>query len=131
MPKFITRVELHQAKPEHYKILHDEMTKAKFHKYVADDQGNAYELPSAEYMSHGPAISVIEVRNLAMNAANKTGCKSWVFTCEYSSAAWSMKKIEVLPAAPGIPANNLYPNGFNPLTGPFGGNALTRAIKGY
>jgi len=95
MPKFITRVELHNASPEDYAKLHDAMLMAKFHKNIVDDNGVSYDLPTAEYSSHGPAITATQVRDLALATANATGRQNWVLVSQYEQAAWSLRPSQV------------------------------------
>jgi len=129
MPSFITRVELHNARAEDYAVLHKAMTNAKFHKTIKDDKGESYELPSAEYFSHGPNITATQVRDLALNAANSTGRTNWVLVSEYVNAAWSLRPVvkrnalaELMNRNPALPPNPLR----NALTGGPFSNTLNR-----
>lgn len=87
MSKFITRVELHGATIKDYEMLHVAMRTLHFHKTITSDNGIPYQLPPAEYYSHGE-LSSSQVRDLASAAAKTTGLKHWILTTEFSSAAW-------------------------------------------
>ena len=64
MPSFVTRVELHGASAEDYARLHGAMTAANFHRTITGDDGVQYQLPTAEYFSHGPDLTAPQVRHL-------------------------------------------------------------------
>lgn len=89
MPTFITRVELHQASAKDYSVLHAAMTDLKFHRYICDDRGVKFTLPTAVYYSYGD-LRVEQVRDLAQRATSSTGRPSWILVTEYKSAAWSL-----------------------------------------
>jgi hypothetical protein len=72
MPTFTTRVELHGAALADYERLHQFMAEARFYRTVVGDDGREYRLPEAEYSSQGE-LSVFDVRQLAQQAAAKTG----------------------------------------------------------
>jgi hypothetical protein len=55
-------------------------------KIVADD-GRIYQLPTAEYVSHG-ALSLADVRALAAQAAQATGRPFGVIVAQYVSSVW-------------------------------------------
>jgi hypothetical protein len=98
MAQFITRVELHNASYQHYETLHAAMLAAKFRKTIKGDDGNVYQLPTAEYSSFGE-LSAEEVRNLAAAAATKTGCRFWIVTTQFVSAAWILNQANALQLA--------------------------------
>ena len=93
LPKFLTRVELHGARPDDYARLHEAMKIRNFHNTIADDNGVAFQLPTAMYVSHGPAITVTQVRDLAVQAAKSTGLQHWVLVSEYNASAWVLRPI--------------------------------------
>lgn len=90
MSDFITRVELHGADDDDYKILHAEMAARKFSRSIRSDGGELYKLPTAEYYSFGDLTSV-QVRTLAAAAARATGKSFWVLVTELMSAAWILE----------------------------------------
>ncbi len=49
MNRYIVRIELHDAKPEDYDVLHQMMIGAQFSKKARCEDGSAYRLPTAEY----------------------------------------------------------------------------------
>jgi len=81
MDWFITRVELHDATGDDYETLHREMTARVFHRVIQDDSGRLNRLPTAMYYSQSTELNVLGVKELAVQAANATGRRSWVFTC--------------------------------------------------
>jgi len=83
------------------------MINEKFHKFITDDNGVAYELPTAEYFSHGPTITVLQVRDLAAKAANSTGRASFVLVSEFANAAWSLRPVVKRNALADVLTNNL------------------------
>ena len=91
MPKFITRVELHQATSEDYDTLHNEMAKRNFYRLIISDEGHHYQLPTAEYFASGE-LSAAQVREIARAAAGVTGRSCWVLVCEFNSAAWYLRE---------------------------------------
>lgn len=98
MAQFITRVELHGASGEDYSRLHAAMTARKFHRFITADDGQRYQLPTAEYYSHGE-ITKETVRDLASSAAESTRRPFWVLVTEYKSAAWRLPLYNALSAA--------------------------------
>ncbi|SEJ03553.1 hypothetical protein [Frateuria terrea] len=89
MPMFITRVELHDADEwEYYETLHDEMEQRGFKRTIRGKKG-IYQLPTAEYVCTMSATAS-DVHTLAKQAANATGKKSSVISCEYLRAAFDL-----------------------------------------
>jgi len=128
MPKFITRVELHNARSEDYANLHTAMLNRKFQKTISDDNGVQYELPTAEYFSYGPTITVGQVRDLALEAANSTGRPNWILVSEFNSAAWSLKPVKSLNALADLLSKNPSA-GLGPAN-PLSTNSLSDAMDG-
>ncbi len=50
MPAFIVRIELHDADPDDYVLLHAEMMKQGFSRRIKGSDGVFYKLPDAEYI---------------------------------------------------------------------------------
>jgi hypothetical protein len=98
VPSFITRVELHGATAEDYVRLHGAMTAANFHRTIVGDDGVQYQLPTAEYFSHGPDLTAPQVRHLADQAAQTTGRSSWVLVCQYAAGAWRLPPVNTTGA---------------------------------
>ena len=69
MPKFTTRVELHDATEDDYAELHAAMETEGFSRLIEDNKGNVCHLPWAEYNSVGE-----ETRDQVLAAA-KRGAK--------------------------------------------------------
>jgi hypothetical protein len=115
MPNFITRIELHGASTNDYERLHAAMAVEKFHRVILDDQGKRYQLPTAEYFSHGETLTVETVRDLADRAAAKIAKPYWVLVSQYERAAWRLPEIKPVNALAALPSG-LKPN---PLTSVF------------
>ncbi|HFE7542746.1 TPA: hypothetical protein ACGADT_004062 [Salmonella enterica subsp. enterica serovar Newport] len=49
MNRYIVRIELHDAKPEDYDVLHQIMAGAQFSRKARCEDGSVYHLPTAEY----------------------------------------------------------------------------------
>ena len=87
MASFLVRVELHGASWDDYETLHAEMGNRGFSRDITGDDGNAYQLPTAEYAIR--TNSTLEnVRTLAAQAAQATGLRFGVIVAEYSRSAW-------------------------------------------
>lgn len=78
---FITRIELHNATYDNYNQLHRAMENQNFSRLIKSDNGIVYHLPEAEYSCSSSSID--GVLSAAKIAANSTGCKYLVFTCEW------------------------------------------------
>jgi hypothetical protein len=95
MAKFMTRVELHDANYQDYVNLHSYMSKEGFSNTIRGDDGTLYQLPPAEYTTVADC-TVLEVRDKASRAAQKTGKSSAVISSNHSGAAWvGLKKVAV------------------------------------
>ena len=68
MARFTTRVELHGADGEAYETLHEEMESRGFTRFIEDEKGHKYQLPTAEY-NLDAAATTEQVRDLAVQAA--------------------------------------------------------------
>lgn len=89
MHRFITRVELHAATDKDYERLRKGMEARSFRRYITDDNGLRYFLPTATFFCSGD-FTVMHIRDLARSAAEDTGCRFWIFTCAYVRAAWHL-----------------------------------------
>ena len=87
MANFLVRVELHGAAWDDYEALHAEMANRGFSREIAGDNGNTYQLPTAEYAIRTDS-GLESVRSLAAQAAQATGRKFGVIVAEYSRSAW-------------------------------------------
>jgi len=54
MARYTVRVELHEANQNDYEDLHDYMQQEGFRRYITDDKGKKYQLPTAEYNIDDP-----------------------------------------------------------------------------
>jgi hypothetical protein len=93
MSWFLVRVELHDAKDyaEAYKILHEAMEEVGFVRKIDDDEGDWYELPTAEYFISS-SLEIEGVQKLGRKAAEKTGKKYWIITVKFSKARFLLGK---------------------------------------
>lgn len=80
MAMFIVRVELHGAAhgDDAYERLHGAMDRKRFSRIIADNQGQRYHLPPAEYVTYGD-VTCDFVRTLAKQAAEETGLAYTIF----------------------------------------------------
>ncbi|NTW29726.1 MAG: DUF2622 domain-containing protein [Candidatus Moranbacteria bacterium] len=88
MNKFTIRVELTNASYDEYMLLHDEMEKRGFRRYIVSDDGTKYDLPDAEYDFRGSQEGA-DVLALAKSAAGETGCKFRILVTQAHSRTWS------------------------------------------
>lgn len=87
MAKFLVRIELHGATWDDYEGLHAEMAVRGFSRKITSDDGQSYQLSTAEYVIHSNA-GLEGVRALAAQAAQTTRRKFGVIAAEYSRSAW-------------------------------------------
>lgn len=87
MATFITRVELHNHQAGDYETLHKEMQDRGFERTIKNDKGKVFKLPTAEYVCTSD-LKPSEVCNIARTAADVTGRKNWIITCQYTSASF-------------------------------------------
>ena len=87
MASFLVRVELHGAAWDDYEALHAEMADRGFSREITGDNGNTYQLPTAEYVIHTDS-GLENIRTLAAQAAQATGLKFGVIAAEYFRSAW-------------------------------------------
>lgn len=73
MTDFLTRIELHGGDAGDYATLDQAMTAANFSKVIRSTRGLLYHMPSATYFSQADGMGAAEVRNLAVQAASRTG----------------------------------------------------------
>lgn len=87
MAKFLVRIELHNATYADYEKLHSEMEYLGFSRQITADNGQTYQLPTAEYVI-GSTLDLDKVRAYAAAAAKSTGRKFGIIAAEYSRSAW-------------------------------------------
>ena len=92
--KFTTRVLLHNADDDDYKVLHEEMELEGFTRTITGSDGIQYHLPDAEYNKQGN-MKPEDVRSAAKKAADKTGKKSAILVTPSSGRYWiGLEKVE-------------------------------------
>lgn len=84
---FLARIELHKATYDDYETLHRAMESSGFSRSVKGDDGNRYQLPTAEYYYDGTSTCE-QVRTTAKTAANQTGLQSGVIVADASRLCW-------------------------------------------
>jgi hypothetical protein len=89
---YITRIELHDAKWEHYETLHTAMERAGFSRLIRGSDGKTYHLPWAEYAIVGN-YTAASVRDAAVKAAATTGKSAEVLTSASNDLAWQGLKL--------------------------------------
>lgn len=88
MANFTVRIELHDASRDDYNALHAAMEQRGFSRLVQGDDGRTYHLPWAEYNGTGD-LACVQVRSIAVEAANQTGKSNSVLVTEAIRRAWS------------------------------------------
>ena len=92
MAQFITRVELQGSPSEQdYERLHSAMQAVGFGRAIKGDDGKAYKLPTATYVSIGD-FTASTVRDLASAAAKNTGLRYLVLTARVDDVAWQLNE---------------------------------------
>lgn len=84
MSEFIVRVELHDAEPADYNLLHEAMEQARFLRSIRATDGIWYDLPTAEYFWRRPG-GVDLVMDRAKRAADQTGRSFSLLVTEWSN----------------------------------------------
>ena len=87
MAKFTTRVELLDATPNDYEILHEQMENFNFKRTITSDDGIEYYLPPAEYNREG-AYTLDQTLDAAKNAATATKRQYRILVTESNGRAW-------------------------------------------
>lgn len=87
MSQFTTRVELHGANWQDYEVLHSRMAAEGFSRTITSDQGDVYELPTAEYDLVGP-FTQAQVVAKADRAAAFTGKSRGILVTEAVGRTW-------------------------------------------
>ena len=102
MPKFTTRVELHDAQPKDYENLHAAMEKKGFSRTITDKDGVVYHLPPAEYNYETTSnLSAADVRDKADAAASSVWKSFGIITTKSESRAWQgLEKQKTAAAVP-------------------------------
>ncbi len=78
MANFTVRVELHNATWTDYESLHAVMEQNGFSRSIIGNDGNAYQLPLAEYNGSSDNLDSGGIRDIARVAADSTGKKNAV-----------------------------------------------------
>lgn len=87
MAKFITRVELYDAKKEDYEILTEVMERTGFSTKITGSNGIVYQLPVAEYWIEGKLL-LTNVLIIVQNAAKSVKKEYGVIASEIVGATW-------------------------------------------
>lgn len=87
MASFTVRIELTNADYDEYVLLHHEMEKTGFLRYIRSDSGDMYDLPDAEYNYEG-AATADQILAMAKTAASKTGRIFAVLVTEATKRTW-------------------------------------------
>lgn len=88
MTSFIARVELHDATSADYAKLHEQMRTHGFSTTITSDEGNVYQLPTAEYEYVGATIRA-DVLEKAKSAAATTGRSAGVLIAQSNGITWT------------------------------------------
>jgi hypothetical protein len=89
MPKFTTRVELHDADDDgdDYKTLHKAMRAEGFSRFITNSTGKKFRLPTAEY-NRTADITKQQVLASAKQAAATTGRSASILVTESNGRVW-------------------------------------------
>jgi hypothetical protein len=87
MSTFLVRVELHDARDDHYAQLHAAMKAEGFRGSIKDGAGEKYRLPPGEYRRKG-SFTLEEVLEQASLAAETTGRDFAVLATVVKRQAW-------------------------------------------
>jgi hypothetical protein len=87
MARFITRVELHNARNEDYPVLHAAMEAEGFRRTITAGDGTVYHLPTAEYYWETPR-TLKDVLAAAQRAAARTNRTFGVIVTEAQVSTW-------------------------------------------
>ncbi len=79
---------LHNGESWDYETLHFEMALRQFHREITSNTGLRYELPHAEYFSHG-SLTAEDVLRLAEAAVAETGLTAEIMVTESSRTVGS------------------------------------------
>jgi hypothetical protein len=88
MPKFITRVELHDADYDDYEALYSAMEAEGFERTITSSDDITYHLPTAEYYCEAP-LTRHDVLAAAKRAASKTERKFAAVVTQSNGITWS------------------------------------------
>jgi len=88
MPKFTVRVELHNAEPQDYELLHQEMFKFHFKRTIEGTNGKIYKLPTAEYNIIN-ADTGENIRSNALQAAKNIGKDASILVTPSDGRYWT------------------------------------------
>lgn len=89
MAKFMIRVELHDAGPEDYNILHDAMQDVSIYRVIEDTTtGIYYALPRGQYHYTGTINTRQVIIDLAKIAIRKTNCSFEIVVTESKGSLW-------------------------------------------
>lgn len=92
MGKFTTRIELRDATMDDYELLDKEMLQLGFTKILKSDDGSHFALPVGEFFKDSKS-PIKDVYKEAEKAANGTGKKNWIITCETINRMWKLQEI--------------------------------------
>jgi hypothetical protein len=91
MTNFTTRVELHGASEDEYDELHEAMHAKGFVRWIKNQDGEKFRLPTAEYNFSSSSRTVDEVVSLAEQAADsvKPSPTPWIIVTESAGRRWA------------------------------------------
>lgn len=88
MPRFTTRVELHNGDADDYETLHGAMERQGFSRTISNGDGVSYQLPTAEYNFDGNETKG-SILDKAKKAADSTGLEHSILVTESAGRTWS------------------------------------------
>jgi hypothetical protein len=87
MARYTVRVELHKADNDDYESLHEYMEEEGFLRYIVDNDGHKWRLPTAEYNSASKSDKYV-VLGRAKRAASRTGKRYTVLVTKSDGRTW-------------------------------------------
>lgn len=93
MYQFNVRVEMHYATEANYAELHRRMERAGYSRFVRDESGQVFHLPTATYdRKTAGYMSAKQVREEVQAIAHSVESGAWVLVNRYDDSAWFMQK---------------------------------------
>ncbi len=93
MPSFLVRVELLDAGNKDYDLLDRDMKKRGFSKFIPDDQGQYFTMPTGEYYFRGHK-TVGYLCEMGQYAAAALGKKARILAAELTAIALDLELLD-------------------------------------
>ncbi|KAJ9430492.1 MULTISPECIES: hypothetical protein [Enterobacterales] len=87
MAEFTVRVELHGATSDDYEKLHESMGARGYSREVISDDGQWFNLPTAEYVA-SKSYTATQIRDEVRVVASAISQSNWVLVTESKERSW-------------------------------------------